>query len=55
MEDDCVVDFGDFRAFAAAFGKTATDGDFDAKFDLDGNGAVDFPDFLIFASAFTGG
>ncbi len=55
FDGDCVVSFGDFVAFAAAFGKTTRDGDFDAKFDLNGNGAVDFPDFLIFVSAFEGG
>ncbi len=52
FDGDCVVDFGDFMAFVGAFGKTASDGDFDAMFDLNGNGAVDFPDFLIFVSAF---
>jgi hypothetical protein len=40
-------------AFAGAFGKAASNSDFDAKFDLNGNGAVDFSDFLIFVSAFT--
>ena len=55
FDGDCTVNFDDFLIFAAAYGKTATDGDFDAKFDLNGNGAVDFPDFLIFVAAFTGG
>ena len=40
--------------FASAFGRTANDDDFDGKFDLNGNGEVDFQDFLIFASEFGG-
>ena len=44
------VDFPDFIAFAAAFGKSA-DGD-NAKFDLDSSGAIDFGDFLVFATSF---
>lgn len=52
---DCVVDFSDFLAFASVFGKSASDDDFDVRFDLNGNDAVDFPDFLIFVSAFEGG
>lgn len=51
---DCVVDFSDFLAFASAFGKSASDDDFDVRFDLNGNGVTDFPDFLIFVSAFEG-
>ena len=46
------VDFSDFLAFAAAFGKGEGQEGFDTKFDLNGNGSVDFPDFLTFASFF---
>ena len=49
---DCIVDFSDFVAFASTFGGTASDDDFDPRFDLSGNGEVDFQDFLIFASEF---
>ena len=52
---DCVVDFSDFVAFASTFGRTASDDDFETRFDLNDNGEVDFPDFLIFASEFGGG
>jgi len=40
------VGFGDFLAFAQAFGSAQTD------FDLDGSGGVDFGDFLIFVQSF---
>jgi len=47
---DGTVDFGDFFAFADAFGREA-EGE-DAVFDLDGSGAIDFGDFFIFADLF---
>jgi len=47
-----VVDFPDFLVFAAGFGKTSTDPDFQASIDLNDNGSVDFPDFLLFAQQF---
>jgi hypothetical protein len=50
---DSIVDFLDFLSFAGAFGKTASDSDFDSKFDLNDNGSVDFADFLIFVSIFS--
>lgn len=46
------VDFADFLAFAAGFGKSTGQEGFDARLDLNGNGTVDFPDFLLFAQAF---
>ena len=49
---DCVVDFSDFLAFASTFGGTASDDDFDPRYDLNSNGEIDFSDFLIFASEF---
>lgn len=55
FDGDCLVDFSDFVMFAAAFGGTAGNDDFDARFDLNGNDEVDFQDFLIFASEFGGG
>ncbi len=44
---DGTVDFQDFLAFAAAFGKN------DPRFDLSGNGTVDFEDFLTFVESVT--
>jgi hypothetical protein len=46
------VDFDDFFAFAAAFGKKQGEAGFDAKYDLSKNGTVDFEDFFIFADDF---
>jgi hypothetical protein len=46
------VDFADFLAFAANFGKRTTDGDFDPSFDLDSDGEVGFTDFLAFVNQF---
>lgn len=40
------VDFGDFLAFAQAFGTNQS------QFDLDGNDSVDFQDFLLFVQFF---
>ena len=46
------VDFQDFLAFVAVFGKSSSDEGFDARMDLDSSGTVDFQDFLAFVSAF---
>ena len=35
--------------FAAQFGLSRGDEGYDARYDLDGNGAIGFSDFLIFA------
>ena len=47
FNDDGAVNFQDFLAFAAAFGKN------DPRFDLSGNGTVDFEDFLTFVESVT--
>lgn len=47
-----VVDFDDFFAFAAVFGKKQGEAGFNAKFDLSKNGVIDFDDFFIFAGDF---
>ena len=49
---DGTVGFADFIIFAAAFGSTSADADFDPRFDLDGDGTVGFGDFVIFSRAF---
>ncbi len=46
------MDFDDFFAFADVFGAQQGDAKFNAKFDLNKNGAVDFDDFFIFAGDF---
>ena len=52
FDENGLVDFKDFLAFASRFGSTQADMDFDPKFDLNGDGSVNFPDFLQFARAF---
>lgn len=46
------VDFPDFIAFAAGFGKTVDQPGFDPSFDLDGDRTVSFADFIVFARNF---
>ena len=46
------VDFQDFLAFVAQFGKSSSNEGFDARMDLDGSGTIDFQDFLAFVAAF---
>ena len=46
------IDFDDFLAFAAHFGLSSSDPDFDPRFDFDADGMVGFSDFLAFAAAF---
>ena len=48
------VDFFDFLAFAAQFGRLSTDPGFDGRFDLDSDGTIGFTDFLVFVSQFGG-
>ena len=52
FDGDGTVGFSDFLQFAAQFGLSQGDEEYDPRFDLDGNGAIGFGDFLIFASAF---
>ena len=52
FDGDGTVGFSDFLQFAAQFGLSQGDEEYDPRFDLDGNGAVGFGDFLIFAGAF---
>ncbi len=42
----------DFLQFAANFGLNQGDSGYNAGYDLDGDGAIGFGDFLIFAGAF---
>ncbi len=46
------VGLDDFFAFAAGFGKRDTQSDFDRRFDIVPNGAVDFEDFFVFVADF---
>ncbi|MCE2433641.1 MAG: hypothetical protein J4F29_12090 [Candidatus Latescibacteria bacterium] len=52
FDGDLVIGFTDFLLFAAHFGKSSSDPDFDPRFDIDADGMVGFSDFLAFASAF---
>ena len=49
---DGFVNFADFLLFAAGFGRTGLDVGFVPSYDLNGNFAVDFTDFLIFVGHF---
>jgi len=51
-DQDAVVDFNDFVAFAGAFGAAMGDDHYDFRADLNGDDAVDFADFLVFAQNF---
>ena len=42
----------DFVLFASRFGSTRGDGTYEAKYDLDIDGAIGFSDFVIFARDF---
>lgn len=52
FDGDLTIGFSDFLMFAAHFGKSSSDPDFDPRFDIDADGVVGFSDFLAFASAF---
>jgi hypothetical protein len=49
---DSVVDALDFFLFADNFGRTRADADWDATYDLSGNGEIDFSDFFILGNQF---
>jgi hypothetical protein len=46
------VDLADFFMFAGAFGTISGGTGYEARFDLNGDGAVDFQDFFLFADRF---
>ena len=46
------VDLSDFLLFASQFGLSRGDEQYDAKYDLDGDGVIGFADFLIFGRSF---
>jgi hypothetical protein len=52
LDGSGLIDFSDFVLFAAAFGSSEGDANFQANADLDGNRQIGFPDFLIFVFAF---
>lgn len=49
---DSVVDALDFFLFADNFGRTRADPDWDASYDLSGNGEIDFSDFFVLGNQF---
>ena len=50
--EDPVVDFNDFVAFAGAFNSQMGDPEYDFRADLNGDDAINFADFLIFTNNF---
>ncbi len=52
LDGDGEVGFQDTLQFAASFGLSASDADFDPRADLTGDGVVNFTDFLSFANLF---
>ncbi len=52
FDDSGDVGFGDFVLFAAKFGLSQGDANYDARFDLDDSGDVGFADFVAFARLF---
>ncbi len=52
FNDDGASDFADFLLFAAVFGLTSSDTDFDARYDLDSDGQIGFTDFITFSQGF---
>ena len=47
-----MVGFSDFLLFVSQFGARQGDGRYEARFDLDSDGAIGFGDFLIFSGDF---
>ena len=52
FDGDGQVALEDFLAFAHAFGTQSGQENFDPKFDLNNNGIIDMPDFLIFINSY---
>ena len=52
---DGKVDFADFSSFAAAFGRSRGDPEFNPVFDLNGDDTINFQDFVSFAGDFGAG
>ena len=52
LDGDGFRDFTDFNLFAAAYGSSTGDPNYDPGADLDDNGFVDFTDFNMFASVY---
>ena len=47
-----MVGFSDFLAFAGQFGAQRGDGRYQAKYDLNSDGNIDFADFLLFVNSY---
>jgi hypothetical protein len=52
FDDSGVTDFRDFLLFAAAFGRTDLQPEFDGKFDLNANGTIEFLDLVVLSGIF---
>ena len=55
IDGDDDVDFGDFLALSAEFGRTGCDAADPCAADIDGDGSVDFGDFLALSAVFGAG
>ena len=44
FDESGIVDIADFLLFVAAFGSKTGDGNYNAKYDLDGSGSIDIAD-----------
>ena len=52
FDENGLVDFSDFVAFAGAFGAREGDEEYETKYDLNADGEVGFDDFVKFANSF---
>ena len=52
FDGDGTIGFGDFVKFAAKYGLSQGDQEYDVQYDLNGDGGIGFSDFLIFAENF---
>lgn len=52
FNEDGIVESSDYLQFAAQYRTTTGDGRYNARFDLDSDGSVGFPDFLVLAGLF---
>ena len=46
------INFQDFLAFVAVFGKTSSEQGFDSRMDFNGDNTINFQDFLAFVTVF---
>ena len=52
FDEDGTVGFNDFIQLAQRYGSVAGDGVYNSRYDIDGNGRIDFGDYTLFAEVF---